>query len=121
MKDLMIDIETMGKEHDAAILSISACYFDRKTSEIGEKFDQQINLENSLKGGRTICASTLLWWLEQDDKARLQFKSNKKAKGLVEVLNPKKDMPFVGVRHNALDDSIHQAKYVSAIIQKITS
>lgn len=33
--------------------------------------------------------------------------------------NPKRDMPFEGVRHDALDDAIHQAKYVSAIWQKL--
>ena len=33
--------------------------------------------------------------------------------------NPKKDMPFTGTRHNALDDSKHQAKYVSAIYKRI--
>lgn len=33
--------------------------------------------------------------------------------------NPKRDMPFDGTRHDALDDAIHQAKYVSAIWQKL--
>jgi len=33
--------------------------------------------------------------------------------------DPKKDMPFTGERHNALDDAIHQAKYVSAIYQAL--
>uniref|UniRef100_A0A6M3J379 3'-5' exoribonuclease Rv2179c-like domain-containing protein n=1 Tax=viral metagenome TaxID=1070528 RepID=A0A6M3J379_9ZZZZ len=33
--------------------------------------------------------------------------------------DPKKDMPFNGVRHSALDDAIHQAKYVSAIYQRL--
>ncbi|MCV5871650.1 3'-5' exoribonuclease domain-containing protein, partial [Escherichia coli] len=31
----------------------------------------------------------------------------------------KRDMPFKGTRHNALDDAIHQAKYVSAIWKKL--
>lgn len=35
--------------------------------------------------------------------------------------DPKRDMPFVGNQHNALDDAIHQAKYVSAIWQKLVS
>lgn len=34
-------------------------------------------------------------------------------------VDPKKDMPFKGVKHNALDDSKHQAKYVSYIWQSI--
>jgi hypothetical protein len=33
--------------------------------------------------------------------------------------DPKRDMPFDGVPHNALADAIHQAKYVSAIWQKL--
>lgn len=33
--------------------------------------------------------------------------------------DPKRDMPFKGTRHNALDDAIHQAKYVSAIWKKL--
>jgi hypothetical protein len=33
--------------------------------------------------------------------------------------DPKKDMPFKGEKHNALADAIHQAKYVSAIYQKL--
>jgi len=35
--------------------------------------------------------------------------------------DPKKDMPFEGVKHDALSDAIHQAKYVSAIWQKLTN
>lgn len=33
--------------------------------------------------------------------------------------DPKRDMPFDGERHNALADAIHQAKYVSAIYQRL--
>lgn len=33
--------------------------------------------------------------------------------------DPKKDLPFTGEVHNALDDAIHQAKYVSAIWQRL--
>ncbi|MGK2888991.1 MAG: 3'-5' exonuclease [Candidatus Malihini olakiniferum] len=33
--------------------------------------------------------------------------------------NPKKDMLFEGKRHNALVDAEHQAKYVSAILQRL--
>lgn len=33
--------------------------------------------------------------------------------------DPKKDMPFEGVAHRALDDAKHQARYVSAIYQRL--
>jgi len=35
------------------------------------------------------------------------------------AFDPKREMPFTGEQHNALDDAIHQAKYVSAIWQKL--
>lgn len=35
--------------------------------------------------------------------------------------NPKESMPFEGVRHDALADAIHQAKYVSAIYRRLVS
>ncbi len=34
-------------------------------------------------------------------------------------INPKKDIPFQGIRHSALDDAKHQARYVSHIIQSL--
>ncbi|EMP5336427.1 3'-5' exoribonuclease, partial [Citrobacter freundii] len=40
--------------------------------------------------------------------------------GKVIGIDPKRDMPFDGTRHSALDDAIHQAKYVSSIWQKLT-
>lgn len=36
-------------------------------------------------------------------------------------IDPKKDMPFEGVVHNALDDAKHQARYVSYIYQKLAA
>lgn len=34
-------------------------------------------------------------------------------------INPRRDIPFEGDRHNALADAKHQAKYVSAIWQRL--
>ena len=34
--------------------------------------------------------------------------------------NPKRDLPFDGIQHNAVDDAKHQAKYVSAIWQALS-
>lgn len=39
--------------------------------------------------------------------------------GRVVGFDPKRDMPFDGIAHNALADARHQAKYVSAIWQKL--
>ncbi len=35
--------------------------------------------------------------------------------------DPKRDIPFKGTAHNALDDAIHQAKYVSAIYKALAN
>lgn len=177
MFNIMIDIETLSTTMNAAILSVSACYFDPDTGEIGKTFDKQINLQSSLNARRDVNADTVIWWMGQSDNARGHFKTNAKSETMTEVLtafanfvddrslvwgngssfdlgilktafdkckiptpwkfwnerdvrtivqvghmldfNPKQDMPFKGTRHNALDDSIHQAKYVSAIIQLV--
>ncbi|AUR81600.1 ribonuclease H-like domain protein [Vibrio phage 1.009.O._10N.261.51.C9] len=36
-------------------------------------------------------------------------------------IDPKRDMPFQGVKHDALADAVHQARYVSYIWQRLTS
>jgi len=36
-------------------------------------------------------------------------------------IDPKKDLPFEGEAHNALDDAKHQAKYVSVIYQALAA
>ncbi|WP_339140668.1 3'-5' exonuclease [Pseudoalteromonas galatheae] len=181
MKDVMLDIETMGQGPRAAIITIGACFFDPMTGDIGAGFEVSVDLSSSAM----LCemdASTVLWWLEQDDEARQKllahdvlplaealgefdqwvsqienFKARKiwgngatfdnaivrnafdacqmktpwpyfgdrDVRTIVDLgrrlfnFDPKTDMPFEGTRHNALDDAIHQAKYVSAIFQKL--
>jgi len=67
MKDVMIDIETMGTRATSAIVQIGACYFDRKTGEIGDVFT--INIEH-LDDTFTVDHSTINWWLNQSEEAR---------------------------------------------------
>lgn len=52
------------------------------------------------------------WWNDRDVRTIVEL-------GKVIGFDPKRDMPFKGTRHNALDDAIHQAKYVSAIWKKL--
>ncbi len=68
MKDLMIDIETLGTHSDAAILSIGAAMFDRHTGEIGDTFHRRCkpDLER-----RSMTFDTFRFWMEQGDEARL--------------------------------------------------
>ncbi len=180
---VMVDLETMGKKHNAPIVAIGAVVFDPATGSIGESFYKVVCLESSVNWGAVIDPSTVIWWLKQSSEARsaivnddaiplqdalLQFREfvsdnvaggSKKAqvwgngasfdnsilrssydciaedypweywndrdvRTMVELgqaisLDPKTTIPFEGSRHNALADAIHQARYVSAIWQRI--
>ena len=69
----MLDLETFGDIPNAVMIQIGACYFDRATGEIGEKFLANIDVESSLKEGFEVTGSTLYWWLRQDKKAQLSL------------------------------------------------
>ncbi len=180
---VMVDLETMGKKHNAPIVAIGAVFFDPATGSIGESFYKVVCLESSVNWGAVIDPSTVIWWLKQSSEARsaivnddaiplqdalLQFREfvsdnvaggSKKAqvwgngasfdnsilrssydciaedypweywndrdvRTMVELgqaisFDPKTTIPFEGSRHNALADAIHQARYVSAIWQRI--
>jgi len=68
--DLMIDTETLGKRHDAALLSIGAVFFDLQTCTLGPTFNRTINLVSSVAHGGQMEAGAVLWWLRQSDAAR---------------------------------------------------
>ncbi len=69
MKDLMIDLETLGTQVNAPIVAVGACFFDIKTGEIGKTFDATIDLTQALRYGK-MSGDTLKWWLSQGDEAR---------------------------------------------------
>ena len=68
MKDVMIDIETLGTRTTSAIIQIGACYFDRETGEIGDGFTDNIHPDTDLF---TTDYSTLTWWMEQTREAQI--------------------------------------------------
>lgn len=70
MKDIMLDLETFGTSHNAVIVQIGACYFDRNTGEIGEKILLNIDADDSVRNGFEIDGRTVYWWLNQSDEAR---------------------------------------------------
>ena len=69
MKDLMIDIETLGKGPRAAILSIGAVFFDLSTGRTGDEFYVCIDPKDAETFG-TVDASTRAWWNRQGEAAR---------------------------------------------------
>ncbi|EEY1945107.1 exonuclease [Escherichia coli] len=174
---LMIDLETMGKNPDAPIISIGSIFFDPQTGDMGPEFSKTIDLETA---GGVIDRDTIKWWLKQSreaqsaimtdeiplDDALLQLRefidensgeffvqvwgnganfdntilrrsyerqgipcpwryyNDRDVRTIVELgkaidFDARTAIPFEGERHNALDDARYQAKYVSAIWQKL--
>lgn len=62
--------------------------------------------------GRLGMETPWKFWDERDVRTVVEM-------GQAAGFDPKRDMPFQGTRHNALDDSRHQAAYVSAIWQRL--
>ncbi|NYY02620.1 exodeoxyribonuclease VIII [Escherichia coli] len=64
---LMIDLETMGKNPDAPIISIGAIFFDPQTGDMGPEFSKTIDLETA---GGVIDRDTIKRWLKQSREAQ---------------------------------------------------
>ena len=65
MKDLMVDIETLGNTSTSVITQIGACYFDRYTGEIGTEFLVNISPQSCIKYDLTMDWDTIKWWMNQ--------------------------------------------------------
>jgi DNA polymerase III epsilon subunit-like protein len=69
----MLDIETLGLEPGAAILSIGAVRFDAGTVDADDEFLRSVSLASCEQYGLEIDAETLTWWLDQDAAAQAQL------------------------------------------------
>jgi hypothetical protein len=70
MKNIMIDIETLGTKPNSVILSISAVGFDLNTGTTGSIFHQNIDINSCIKEGLNISPDTFFWWLNQNKEAQ---------------------------------------------------
>lgn len=70
MTAIMFDIEALDIRPTAAIASIGAVLFEPHSDWIGDTFHLHVSLENCQRHGLTVGASTITWWLGQDDTAR---------------------------------------------------
>lgn len=68
---VMVDIETLGTDPGAAIVSIGAVRFDE--SGIEAQHFESVDIETAQAAGLSIDAATLSWWLGQSDEAREQL------------------------------------------------
>ncbi|WP_410706084.1 3'-5' exonuclease [Citrobacter amalonaticus] len=82
---LMVDMETMGCDPDAAIVSIGGVFFDPSSGNTGAEFYQVVRLESSMSFGMKPDASTIEWWLKQSPEARSAILVDD-AMGLLETL-----------------------------------
>jgi len=86
--NIMLDLETLSTENNAAILSISAVLFSMGTGEIHSEFEHFLKVQPQIEKGAIIDADTVFWWLRQDDEARASL-----AKGQEKAV-----MPLVAVQ-----------------------
>lgn len=71
-KHIMLDLETMGNGNNAAIVAIGACSFDPYDASVEiQPYYQRITLQSSVDFGLKMDASTVLWWMQQKDAAKI--------------------------------------------------
>lgn len=87
LNSVMIDIETLGRSPYCIILSIAAVEFCLHTGKLGRKFYNRIDLADSLACGFKPDASTIQWWMMQDEKARKEVFTPDKTFGVHESLS----------------------------------
>lgn len=68
--DVMLDLETMGRGSNSAIVSIGAVEFNMETGETGREFYQVIDLQSCFDVGLKAEAPTIYFWLQQNQAAR---------------------------------------------------
>jgi hypothetical protein len=69
--DMMVDIETLGTRKNSVITQIGACFFDRNTGEVGEKFSINVQIQDCLNKGLMIDEGSLRFWFGQPEKTFL--------------------------------------------------
>lgn len=72
-KHVMIDIEALGKNNKAPVVTVGAVFFDPIKNKIGPKFYERITLESAMEAGAIPDASTIIYWLDKPDAARQQI------------------------------------------------
>ena len=76
MRNIMIDIETLGTSHTSLVLSIGAVEFD--ANGVSKEFEVVIQPESCEALGLTVDVRTVLWWLDQSKEAQDAFLVGKK-------------------------------------------
>lgn len=72
MQNLMLDLETVGLNYNAPIVSIGAVLFDLEKAKLGAEFYVAVDLTSSAKNS-PIDADTVKWWMRQSSEAQVVF------------------------------------------------
>lgn len=75
-REVMIDIETLGKRRGCAILSIGAVAFDFEHGEYGEEFYIHVQPGSNVDHGLDVDVETVMWWSQQAEEARKSLVSD---------------------------------------------
>lgn len=79
---VMLDLETLGNAPGCAIIAIGAVCFG--AGQIKSEFYRRVDAESCVQLGLIVDVSTVLWWMKQNDAARLEL--TKPGKPLPEAL-----------------------------------
>lgn len=72
--NVMLDLETMGKGPDAAIVAIGAVAFDIEAATISPRsFYVRVDLRSAVETGGVMDVETVIWWLQQSAEARQEI------------------------------------------------
>lgn len=74
---IMLDIETMGNYSYSSILSIGALEFDIESGKTGKEFYVNVDLQSCMDLGLIVNASTIMWWMQQNEQARKDLSERK--------------------------------------------
>lgn len=77
MKNIMLDLETLGTHSNAVIIAIGAVEFDPDLG-VTDKFYINVDPQSCIDKGLTVDGSTVTWWLKQSDEARQGVVKNQK-------------------------------------------
>lgn len=71
LTQVMLDIETLGRERGCVVTSIGAAKFG--PDGVGDSFHRRISITDAMMHGLEVEGETLKWWLEQDDDAQQEL------------------------------------------------
>lgn len=70
---IMLDLETLSTNTNAAIISIGAVEFDLLGVQTRKGFHVTIDANDAIEKGAHVDSDTIKWWMQQSDAARSAF------------------------------------------------